>query len=67
MSDNKTLTGAQLKKIAQLAEQAKCLPGMLVGLAFLSSDLVIGQLIACQNFAEDIDCALASMVKEELK
>ncbi|MDB5911192.1 MAG: hypothetical protein JWP34_5309 [Massilia sp.] len=62
-NDRKTLTKSQLKKIEQLAEQAKCLPGMLSSLPYLSSDLTIGGLIACLNFAEDIDRALNDMLK----
>jgi hypothetical protein len=61
--DNKTLTAAEIKKIERLAEQAKCLPGMLASLPYLSSDGTIGMLIACQNFAEDIDRAVSGILK----
>jgi hypothetical protein len=63
MNDRKTLTTAQVKQIAQLAEQAKCIPGMLSSLPYLSSDGIIGMLLACQNFAEDIDRAMSEMLK----
>jgi hypothetical protein len=63
MNDRKTLTTAQVKKIGQLAEQAKHLPAMLSSLPYLSSDGTIGMLLACQNFAEDIDRALTEMLK----
>lgn len=66
-ANSKKLSAAQIKKIELLAEQAKCLPGMLLATPLVSADLVIGMLIACQNFAEDIDRALNDILKVNAK
>jgi hypothetical protein len=63
MIGEKTLTVTEIEKVGQLADQAKCLPGMLLALPHVSSDLLVGMLLACQNFAEDIDRAMSDILK----
>lgn len=61
--DSKILTSAELDEIARLAEQAKCLPALLSSLPYLTRDATIGMLLACHNFAEDIQKAMHEMLK----
>lgn len=63
--DTKDLTAAELKKLALLAKQAECLPGMLASLPYLSRNLTIGMLIACTNICDDINGAINPMLKVE--
>lgn len=61
--DTKTLTAAEVKKLALLAAQAACLPGMLTSVPHMTSSLTVSMLISCSNMAEDIQIAINKMLK----
>jgi hypothetical protein len=55
----------RLAKIRRLVAQASCLPSMLSAVEFVSPLRQEEMLIECQNFADDIGCALSHLLRPE--